>query len=141
MAYWFMQSYADNFDFEKSLSLESFSNSEKDLCFKKTWDIKKWFSCTWYNAISSNSWLRKIYDSYLDKILDSNNNKKIALDIWFAKIWYQEKRELLPVWFLSFFEEIFRKVEKYDSEKKYENFKDFLEVFLAYHKYFNPSAK
>ncbi|MCR5411456.1 MAG: type III-A CRISPR-associated protein Csm2 [Patescibacteria group bacterium] len=85
--------------------------------------------------------MRKIYDAYLDKVMNDAKNQNIEIDIWFAKIGYQESRKLLPMGFLNFLENIFHKVERYDSEKKYENFKDFLEVFLAYHKYFNPSAK
>ena len=127
----FMKSYVDNFDFETSLSLESFESVKDE--FKK---------------ISSTSWLRKIYDAYLDKVLNPNNNQQIEIDIWFAKVGYQEKRKsqwksLLTEWFLNFLEWIWKKLRLYDKNNKtpYENFKDFLEVFLSYHKYFNPSAK
>ena len=120
----FMKSYVDNFDFEKSLSLKSFESVSND-----------------FRSISSNSWLRKIYDAYLDKVLNPNNNQKIEIDVWLAKIWYQEKRKLLPQGFLKFLDWIWEKIKAYDTEKQYENFKTFLEVFLSYHKYFNPSAK
>lgn len=120
----FMQSYVDNFNFETSLSLNSFEEVKDE-----------------FKSISSNSWLRKIYDAYLDKVLNPNNNQKIEVDVWLAKIWYQEKRKLLPSGFLKFLDWIWTKIKAYDEAKQYENFKTFLEVFLSYHKYFNPSAK
>lgn len=113
----FMKSYIDCFDannLAESLSLESFKKVSED--FKK---------------IQSNSALRKVYDSYLD-----TNYNNVKIQIWFARIWYQEKRQLLPNGFLKFLTEVYDKLER-NNEK----FKDFLEVFVAYHKYFNPKAK
>lgn len=82
--------------------------------------------------IKSNSWLRKIYDAYLDIYEKSNYN--VEKQIWIARIAYQEKRWLLPWWFTEFIKELNKNLSK-------ENFKKFLEVFVAYHKYFNPNAK
>jgi CRISPR/Cas system CSM-associated protein Csm2 small subunit len=36
--------------------------------------------------------------------------------------------------------EIYAKIPEKEG-KKFENFRDFLEVFVAYHRYFNPDAK
>ena len=115
--YGFMKSYVDNFnvdDLSESLSLEAFKSV--------SWEFKD---------IKSNSSLRKVFDSYLDTNYDNTR-----IQIWFAKIWYQEKRKLLPDGFLEFLSKVYDNLDK-DNEK----FKDFLEVFVAYHKYFNPKAK
>jgi hypothetical protein len=69
-------------------------------------------------------------------VLNQNNNPQIEIDVWFAKIGYQESRKLFPTGFLRFLEGIWNKIKKSDQEKKYENYKKFLEVFLSYHKYF-----
>lgn len=118
----FMESYVQNFDFEKSLSLESFEEKQE------------------FWKISSNTGLRKIYDAYLDKVKNESNNQNIQINVRFAKIGYQEKRKLLPQGFLKFLEWIWKKIPGNEKEK-YENFRIFLEVFLSYHKYFNPNAK
>lgn len=117
----FMDSYVDNFNFESSLSLDS---------FERSWGIED------LKGIKSNSWLRKVYDAYLNTVLNQNNNPQIEIDVWFAKIGYQESRNLFPTGFLRFLEGIWSKIKKSDQEKKYENYKKFLEVFLSYHKYF-----
>ena len=125
----FLEQYANNFDannFAKYLSLEEF---ERDYNFF----IKNWKKQHLFENISSNSSLRKIYDSYL-KILEKEDFE-IEKEIWFAKIAYQEKRKLLPNWFIKFLRTIYKKIN--DKNK----FQKFLEVFVAYHKYFNPSAK
>ena len=117
----FMDSYVDNFNFESSLSLDCFEK------FGASDEMKR---------ISSNSWLRKVYDASLHTVLNQNNNPHIEIDVWFAKIGYQESRKLFPTGFLRFLEGIWSKIKKSDQEKKYENYKKFLEVFLSYHKYF-----
>ena len=117
----FMESYVNNFDadnLDKSLSLNSFE--------VVSWDFSK---------IWSNSSLRKVFDSYLDTKYN-NNYDNTRIQVWFAKIWYQEKRGQLPNGFLKFLSKIYEKLNK-DNEK----FRDFLEVFVAYHKYFNPKSK
>ena len=85
-----------------------------------------------FRKISSNSWLRKIYDAYLDIYEKSDYN--VEKQIWVARIAYQEKRKLLPWGFTEFIKELNKNLSK-------ENFKKFLEVLVAYHKYFNPNAK
>ena len=99
------------------LSFESFNKIKEDL-----------------KQIRSNSALRKIYDTYLD--LYDNPNYDIKKQIWLARIAYQEKRKTSPIpkWFSEFIRQVINKLDK-------ENFKDFLEVFVAYHKYFNPNAQ
>ena len=91
-------------------------------------------------GIKSNSGLRKVYDSYLNRVLNQNNNPQVEIDVWFAKIGYQESRKLFPAGFLRFLEGVWNKIRTYDDTKKYENYQKFLEVFLSYHKYFNPNS-
>ncbi|UFX83259.1 type III-A CRISPR-associated protein Csm2 [Candidatus Absconditicoccus praedator] len=117
----FMKQYLDNFDasdLAKSFSLESFEALGES--FKK---------------IKSNSSLRKVYDTYLD-IINGGGDKDTQIQIWFAKIAYQETRKdsSIPQGFVKFLKGIYNKIN--DKNK----FKDFLEVFVAYHKYFNPKA-
>lgn len=114
----FAVAYSENFDFQNSLSLGAFKN----------WGAEEFFS-----LIGSTSALRKVYDSYLD--IYQKENATLHIDIWLAKIAYQESRKILPLWFAEFLNTIYQKVGK-DGEK----FKDFLEVFVAYHKFFNPRA-
>ncbi len=129
----FLQKYVDNFsseNFAKSISLENFEIYKSD--FKK---------------INSNSSIRNIFDSYIkifEKWIQGNKNDfEIEKEIWFAKIWYQEQRWLLPAnkrnprkrieeknSFLEFLRAIYKKL---NNPKM---FKQFLEVFVAYHKYF-----
>lgn len=114
----FMEEIAKNLNnenFAEMIDLEKFKKCE--------YDLKK---------ISSNSWLRKIYDTYLD--IYNKDNYDIEKQIWIARIAYQEKRKLLPWGFAQFVKEI-------DKNLKKENFKKFMEVLVAYHKYFNPTAK
>lgn len=124
----FMKDYTTNFNwwewFAKSLSIDSFKQSD-------------------YILITSNSALRKVYDNYLDIVNWpwDDSFKEIKIEIWFAKIAYQESRKvqwksILPQWFMKFLRLIFEKLSKNQSK-----FKDFLEVFVSYHKYFNPQAK
>lgn len=120
----FMESYVSNFDFEKSLSFESFD-----------WEALK--------QIKSNSSLRKIYDSYLDIFNNGkiHEQKEIQIKILLAKIGYQEKRpnSKLAPWFFKFISSIYDKIPwKNGTEEKHQNFRDFLEVFVAYHKYYKP---
>jgi CRISPR/Cas system CSM-associated protein Csm2 small subunit len=84
--------------------------------------------------MKSNSALRKVFDSYL-KILDKKEFD-VEKEILFAKIWYQEQRDLFPKGFTEFLREMYKNLW---SDKK--SFHKFLEVFVAYHKYFNPNAK
>jgi len=135
----FLEQYAKNFnanDFAKSISLEEF------------WKYKDEF-----NKISSNSSLRKIFDSYLDIFEKYEwNDFEIEKEIWFARIAYQEQRWLLPVKKeREYFDKIQRKKVKeiiednsfteflreiYNKLNNSEKFKQFLEVFIAYHKFF-----
>lgn len=132
----YLQNYYNNFSKEKfaeNLSLEIFWNS--DMYFQDNrWNKKHEFV-----KISSNSSLRNVFDSYLKIFSNYENNKKDIFDIdkeiLFAKIAYQEQRKILTKWFTEFLRWIYKKI---DDPKK---FKQFLEVFVAYHKYFNPSAK
>jgi len=114
----FMEQIAKNINdknFAEIIDLEKFKEYENE--FKK---------------ISSNSWLRKIYDAYLD--IYDKSTYEVEKQIWIARIAYQEKRKLLPWGFAEF-------IKKIDKNLTKENLKKFLEVFVAYHKYFNPSAK
>ena len=116
----FMVGYLSSFskdNFSESICLETFEKFKED-----------------FEKINSSSSLRKIYDTYLD-ILSRDKDIDLQIQIWFAKIGYQEKRKILPEGFLSFLNQIYNKLSK-DHEK----FRDFLEVFVAYHKYFNPKA-
>ena len=124
----FMKPYVERFNADnlsESLSLEAFD--KEDLYYEYFNKQKKHL----LEKIKSNSSLRKVFDSYLDTNYDNTR-----IQIWFAKIWYQEKRKLLPDGFLEFLSKVYDNLDK-DNEK----FKDFLEVFVAYHKYFNPKAK
>lgn len=121
----FMWKYVEHFNFESSLSLDS---------FERSWGIED------LKGIKSNSGLRKVYDSYLNRVLNQNNNPQVEIDVWFAKIGYQESRRLFPAGFLRFLEGVWNKIRTYDDAKKYENYQKFLEVFLSYHKYFNPNS-
>ena len=114
----FMEQIAENINnenFAKMIDLEEFENFKLD--FKK---------------IFSNSGLRKIYDVYLD--IYDKPTYDVEKQIWIARIAYQEKRKLLPLGFAEFIKELDKNLNK-------ENLKKFLEVFVAYHKYFNPNAK
>lgn len=118
----FMKNYLDNFDSNdliNSLSLERFESVSSS-----------------FEKLKSASSIRKIYDTYYDIIYWAwdENQKNIKIQIWFAKVGYQETRKLLPEWFLRFLKWIYKELN--DKQK----FKDFLEVFVAYHKYFNPKA-
>ena len=131
----FMKPYVERFNADnlsESLSLEAFD--KEDLYYEYFNKQKKHL----LEKIKSNSSLRKVFDSYLD-IVNNNDNEElqnVKIQIWFAKIWYQEKRKLLPDGFLEFLSKVYDNLDK-DNEK----FKDFLEVFVAYHKYFNPKSK
>ncbi|MBS8121730.1 type III-A CRISPR-associated protein Csm2 [Candidatus Vampirococcus lugosii] len=118
----FMKNYLDNFDSNdliNSLSLERFESVSSS-----------------FEKLKSASSIRKIYDTYYDIIYGAGdeNQKNIKIQIWFAKVGYQETRKLLPEGFLRFLKGIYKELN--DKQK----FKDFLEVFVAYHKYFNPKA-
>jgi len=122
----FLQSYYNNFSKEKfaeNLSLERFQSFSDE-----------------FNKITSSSSLRNVFDTYL-KIYEKEDFE-IEIEILFAKIAYQEKRKaqgrtILPDWFARFLRKIYE--EKLSKNK--DDFKKFLEVFVAYHKYFNPNAK
>jgi CRISPR-associated protein, csm2 family len=77
--------------------------------------------------------LRKVYDSY--NAIYQTKNSALQIDIWLAKIAYQEARKVLPEGFARFLNSIYEKVNKNPDQ-----FKDFLEVFVAYHRFFNPKA-
>lgn len=90
-----------------------------------------------FEKINSSSALRKVYDAFLDFYDDENF--EIQKTIWIAKLAYQEKRKsqwkpILPEWFAKFIDEVYKKL--WDKTK----FKQFLEAFVAYHKYFNPKS-
>ena len=99
-----------------------------------------------FELIESNSGLRKIFDSYLE--IYDKSDYEIEKQIWIAKIAYQEKRWLLPTnkkykklnnkYVLASFTEF---IKELDRNLNKENFKRFLEILVAYHKYFNPDAK
>lgn len=120
-----MENYVKNFDINVSLSMDSFEKYENKL-----------------KEIESNSQLRKIYDSYVN-IQDTNkpdDEKKLLVQILFAKTAYQESRKsqwktLIPSWFAKFLNQMFDKINNIDR------YKQFLEVFVAYHRYFNPEKK
>lgn len=114
----FAKRYAENFNFQTSLALSVFESQGAEQFFAQ---------------INSVSALRKVYDSYHAIYL--SENAALQIDIRMAKIAYQEARKILPWWFAKFLETIYTKVNK-DPLK----FKDFLEVFVAYHKFFNPRA-
>ena len=119
----FMKTYLNEFDpndLATSFSMEQFEKVQKD-----------------FREIKSNSSLRKVYDNYYDIISWWDQNKEVQIQIWFAKIWYQEKRpnSSLPRWFMEFLKNIYNELNDMNR------FRDFLEVFVAYHKYFNPGAK
>ena len=125
----FMKSYVDSFDannLEKSLSLEAFEPYKYDI--------------TWKYWIKSNRALRKIYESYLSILKwwwDDKNDKNVKIQIWFAKVWYQESRKQsnLPKGFLKFLKSIYWELMK--NRKDYnDDFKSFLEVLISYHKLF-----
>lgn len=82
--------------------------------------------------VNSGSSLRNVFDTYLK--IYAKDDFDIEIEILFAKISYQEKRtqKILPEWFARFLRKIFE--EKLSKNK--DNFKKFLEVFVAYHKYF-----
>jgi len=121
----FWNYYFRNFlNLTSSLSLDFFENNLKN-------DLEK---------INSSSSLRNVFDTYL-KIYEKEDFE-IEIEILFAKIAYQEKRKaqgrtILPDWFARFLRKIYE--EKLSKNK--DDFKKFLEVFVAYHKYFNPNAK
>jgi CRISPR/Cas system CSM-associated protein Csm2 small subunit len=81
--------------------------------------------------------LRKVYDAYLEFYDKDWQEYDLHKTLWIAKIAYQEKRNQwgLPSGFSKFIEE----VDNLLGDK--ELFKKFLEMFVAYHKYFNPNAK
>ena len=113
----FWNNYFKNFEnLASSLSLEYFENYIKSELLN----------------INSGSSLRNVFDTYL-KILEKSDFE-IEIEILFAKIAYQEKRtqKILPEWFSKFLRKIFE--EKLSRNK--DDFKKFLEVFVAYHKYF-----
>ena len=117
----FWKSYLDYIESKtlaEKLSLESFEKMKQD-----------------FNNMNSNSALRKVFDSYL-KILKQGENFEVEKEILFAKIAYQEKRNLFPNGFTKFLRKIYEDLQN-DKNK----FKQFLEVFVAYHKFFNPKAK
>lgn len=119
---WFWDDYLEEIDWKtlaQKLSIESFEKLKND--FNN-------------NKMKSNSALRKVFDSYI-KIL-KNEDFDVEKEILFAKIWYQEQRDLFPKWFTRFLREIY--INLWDNKN---DFHKFLEVFVAYHKYFNPSAK
>ena len=109
---------------EKILDLDNFENIY--------WKDKGWRKKHEFEKIKSASALRKVYDAYLD--IYDKDNYKIEKQIWIAKVAYQEKRKILPDGFTKFIKWVINKLSK-------EDFKKFLEVFVAYHKYFNPQAK
>ena len=116
----FWNNYFKNFEsLAKSLSLDYFEiNLKSDL-----------------NNINSGSSLRNVFDTYL-KIYEKEDFE-IEIEILFAKIAYQEKRKsawktILPEWFAKFLRKIYE--EKLSRNK--DDFKKFLEVFVAYHKYY-----
>ena len=114
----FAKSYLENFNFQNSLTLQVFEK----------YDAKSFF---W--RLNSASALRKVYDSY--NTIYQTKNSALQIDIWLAKIAYQEARKVLPEGFARFLNSIYEKVNKNPHQ-----FKDFLEVFVAYHKFFNPKA-
>lgn len=118
--------YLKDFSYERSLSLEYFEQHNAQEIF---------------NQISSSSSLRKIYDSYMD-ILQKEGEKNdidmsVQIDIWMAKVAYQGARNIVPSRLANFFNKIYTKNLNKDAKK----FRDFLEVFVAYHKFFNQKAK
>ncbi len=129
----FLQNYVNNFDinnFSKNLELETFWSDYMYVNDRRTWKKKHEFE-----LIQSNSSLRKVFDTYLKIIDDNDEDFQIEKEIFFAKIWYQEKRKLFPNWFTKNLREIYKNIN--DKNR----FKQFLEVFVAYHKYFNPYSK
>lgn len=114
----------EDFSPQTALSLEYFENH---------------WAKSFFESLNSTSSVRKIYDNYLtcyEKYKDSPESLKLQIEIWFAKVAYQESRKIFPQGFMRFLKKIYDKVNK-DSQY----FKDFLEVFVAYHKFFNPKAK
>ncbi len=124
--HWFMKKYVDDFEpenLDKSLSLEAFESYKYDI--------------TWKFWIKSNRALRKIYESYLSIINSWWENKDVQIQIWFAKVGYQESRKNsnLPKGFLRFLKWIYEKLKKSRNDYN-QDFKNFLEVLISYHKLF-----
>lgn len=118
----FWEKYLNNFtDFKASLTLDYFEKNLKSEL----------------GNFSSSS-LRNIYDTYLKISNLENEDFEIEFEILVAKIAYQENRKvswknILPPWFMKFFRNIYSEKLKKDKNK----FKQFLEVLVAYQKYFN----
>jgi len=121
----FWNDYFKNFsDLANSLSIDYFEKNIK-------MDLLK---------INSASSLRNVFETYLKIYVKDDFD--IEIEILFAKIAYQEKRKsqrwtILPEWFSKFLRKIFEE----NLSRNKDDFKRFLEVFVAYNKYFNPSAK
>ena len=122
----FMEKLAKNINDENFAEMIDLKNFEQ---FKE--DFKK---------IESNSALRKIYDSYLD--IYDKPTYDVEKQIWIARIAYQEKRGLLPTngynkRLKKYVEDSFTEfIKELDKNLSKENFRKFLEVFVAYHKFF-----
>lgn len=115
---WYLNEF-DNSRFAEFISYKKIENYKSDL-----------------EKISSSSSLRKIYDNYVDIIEWDEKKIEIKVQVWLAKIWYQQSRNnsSLPKWMMQFFEEMYSKINN-----PY-RFKEFLEVLVAYHKVLCPRS-